>query len=99
MHTVTDKDLIEEVLSNFVRQPHQQRVAFIPQIRVAPGADWNGWEVTQGGLVIEGARPMGMATYFDTGEKMFSLTNSDSGYSKFIGAVKLSDIVSVSLLH
>ena len=96
---ITDKARIEEVLRDCMLNPKKRSPEFIPEIRVAAGAQWGTRTVGLGGLIIEGARPMGLVTHCDTGEKVFSLTNSDSGYTRLIGQVKLSEIVSISLLQ
>jgi hypothetical protein len=59
---------------------------------------WNGWEVTAGGLSIEGARPCAAARFLESGEVRYTLTNSDSRYTRPIGNVDLSTIASIQTL-
>lgn len=99
MQKITDKEKIEQTLRAYMLSPLKQSAPFLVEIRVVPGADWNGWKVPRGGLIIEGARPMGLATFCDTGDKFFTLTNSDSGYTRSIGRVRLRDIQFVQTLH
>lgn len=49
-------------------------------------------------LIYEGAVPMSAVTTPDNGRKIYSLTNSDSGYTCCIGNVNLKDIEYVSEL-
>ena len=90
MH-ITDHEQIRQTLRSYMFHPEQQSAPFLAEIRVLPGADWNGHTIPKGGLVIEGARPFGAATGPD-GDTLFSLTNSDSNYCGRVGAVRLSTI-------
>jgi hypothetical protein len=98
MRTITDKEQILEVLRGFIRKPKEQGAEFLYEICVAPGAVWNGWTVTPGGLQVIGARPFTLVSTPPTGEHLFDLTNSDSGYQRSIGQVRLADITSITLL-
>lgn len=99
MQTILDKEKILEVMRGFIREPKKQSAEFLYEIRVAPGAVWNGKTVTPGGLHIVGARPVTLVSTPPTGEHLFDLSNSDSGYTRSIGRVRLADIVSITLLH
>lgn len=99
MQKITDPVKIRQVLRDYMFHPAQQTAPFFVEIRVAPGSDWNGWKVPGGGLIIEGARPMSCVTHGDSGDQVFSLTNSDSHYQRCIGQVRLADIEFVQTLH
>lgn len=102
--TITDRPSIKTVLHAFVLGSEAERQksnlpSFIPAIYVKPGAEWQGHTVTSGGLIIEGSRPMAVATFHDTGEIRYALTNSDSDYQLPIGYVNLSEITKIEILR
>lgn len=99
MQTILGQEKILEVMRGFIREPKAQSAEFLYEIRVRPGASWNDWTVTPGGLKIAGARPMSIVSFPQTGEHAIDLTNSDSGYQRRIGRVLLSDIESITTLH
>lgn len=99
MQKITDPSKIRQVLRDYMLQPAKQSAPFLVEIRVGAGADWNGWKVPPGGLIIEGARPMSCFTEGDTGDQVFTLTNSDSDYCRPIGQVRLADVQLVQTLH
>ena len=93
---ITDRQQIRDTLRAFMLKPQEQRAPFVAEIKAARGVLWNG-HVYQGGLVVEGARPLSCATGPDN-DPVFCLTNSDSDYCRTIGTLKLSDIVSIATL-
>jgi hypothetical protein len=96
MFTRIDKpDQIRDWMDSFLRDAPD--CSFIPAIHSVKGFAWNG-SAHPGGLVIEGARPMSAATNCESGEKTYSLTNSDSGYTRSIGGIRLSDIAYIEVL-
>lgn len=93
---ITDPAKIKEILHSFFKKPEGKKSpSYIPAIYQKPGEDWNGWEVTPGGHVIECARPMSAATFHDTGEVVYTLTNMDSNYQSPIGTIRLSGITKI----
>lgn len=99
MQLIVDKDEILEAMRGFIGKRGRRSAELIYQIRVKPGAVWNGWTVTPGGLEVVGARPLSIIGSPPTGEHFFDLTNSDSDYTRAIGRVSLADIESITLLQ
>jgi len=95
--TITDPQAIKEALHAFLGQPTTKTGSYIPAIHVKGGEIWQGWTVTPGGIVIECARPMAAATFPETGEVVYTLTNMDSNYQLGIGTVRLSGITKLEV--
>jgi hypothetical protein len=89
LRRITDNAKIREVMHAHMLHPELQRAPFIVAIFTR--------EHRPGGIVYEGARPMGAST-FDS-ETLYTLTNGDSGYTRPIANVKLSGIEYVELLQ
>lgn len=98
MQKFTDRADVERTMQAFMLNSPVRKTPFLFEIRVAAGAYWNGNKIGRGGLIIEGARPIGAITECDTCEKTYSLSNSDSNYTRTIGQVRLQDISSLTTL-
>jgi hypothetical protein len=97
MHTITDKGKIRGVLRNYMlneNRPHE----CLFEIRPVGGAMWNGLKISQGGLIVEGPRPISCITVSATNEQVFTLSNCDSRYMRPIGQARLDDITSITTL-
>lgn len=95
MNTITDKSKIEQILQGFMLALEKQSVPFLHEIKLAGETEWNGKQISKGGLIIVGARPMSAVTFCETGEKKYNLTNSDSNYTRTIGQIRLQDIEAI----
>lgn len=91
---ITDKDEIMRQLRLWLLTPQERNVPFIMLIFCNSGVNWNG-RTLQGGLNIEGSRPLSIASSDD--ETNITLTNGDSNYTQMIGSVKLSEIGYIEL--
>lgn len=96
-HKITGQAEIKQALRDHMLRPNEQRAPFLATIRLAGGSDYQGRKVNQGGLIIEGARPLGAS--LSEKEDRFTLTNSDSNYHLPIGDIRLADIEYIELLN
>jgi len=94
---IQEKSQIKQVMHAYLHEPDKQCAPFLVSIKVSKGFKWNG-SVAPAGVVIEGARPLSACTHAD-GDVTYSLTNSDSGYARSIGHVKLSALESIETLQ
>lgn len=95
---ITDKEEIRRLMDAYMLRPGEQPAPFLASIRVPRGSVWNGRTMSSP-LVIEGPRPLRAVAGEEDGERVYTLTNSDSRYTRAIGDVKLSEIEYVEELR
>jgi len=86
---ITENDEIRSTMNSYMLTPDQQRAPFLATIFTR--------EHRPGGMIYEGTRPLSASTDA-VGETTYSLTNSDSGYSRPIAHIKLSGVEYVEVL-
>lgn len=90
LNRITDKAKIREAMHAHMLHPEKQRAPFLVTIFSR--------EHRPGGIIYEGARPISASFIADGVDTTYTLTDSDSDYTRPIAAVKLSGIEYVELL-
>ena len=96
LRQITEPVEIKTTMRSFMLEPDKQRASFIVAIHQKPGENWNGWTVTPGGHVIEGAKVVSCATSQPENDPLFTLGDQQG---QVIGAVRLSGITKLEVLR
>lgn len=87
---ITDRREIREVLDAYMLRLGERRAPHISVICAKRGSVWNG-RVQKAPHLIDHSRPISASDEAD-GDRVYTLTNRDSGYTSAVGDVKLSEI-------
>ncbi len=93
---ITDPERVRKILDGVMRSAQHLPSGFVPYILMMAGIDWNGRKLSST-LTIEGARPLSACTD-GVGRRSYTLTNSDSNYTRSIGTIYLDEIQEIGLL-